>query len=140
MTSIALEQDSNGRFGVVFENGVLKRESNEISCAKHNLFCFGRLNRNLTKNPTLRRGDLSNILVNRELYSNAWAYYLEGNITLEAMQKITEEFNAACNRDFKAGLIQNKVSLKSITKLDKTTVQFTINVGQSPVDFTINLK
>jgi len=140
MTSIALNQDSTGRFNISYENGALKREADELSCAKHNLFCFDRLNKNLTKNPKLRRGDLGSFLEGRDLYSKSWLYYLEGSITLESMTKIAEEFNSACNRDFQAGIIKNKVSLKSITKLDKNTINFTINIGSSSTDYTINLK
>lgn len=140
MTAIALTQDRNGQFEFTYANGAMVRESSELSFAKHNLFCFGRLNINLTINPLLRRGSIGSALENRELYSAAWLYYLEGNINFDAMQKIISEFNRACDRDFNAGLIAKKISLKSITKLDKTSLGFKIQIGSENNDFTINLK
>lgn len=139
MNTVALLQDSNGEFGLKFENGTIVEEPVEVSFAKHNLFCFGRLNKNATKNPLLRRGSILSFLTDKDVFSVAWVYYLEGVITSSNMTKIINEFNRACDRDLKAGLIENSVYLKSVSKLDKTTVLFKIEIGGQDQTFTINL-
>lgn len=139
MEVVALNKDKNGQFTISYENGKLKREQAELSFAKHNLLCFGRGNKNIAKNPTLRRGAIGDFLEGSPLYSNAWIYYLEGVITLNSMQKIIQFFNAACNRDFKNKLFENRIALQSVRKLDKNTIQFTINIGNAPKDIIINI-
>lgn len=139
MNDIALIQDKEGKFSVRYKDGDFVMESSEISFAKHNLLCFGRLNRNLTINPKLRKGDLGSFLENNELFSTAWLYYMESNITLEGMRKLIGEFNRACERDFKLGLFENRILLKNITKLSKNSLLFKIQIGNQTQDFTINI-
>lgn len=139
MNSIALQQDKNGQFSLNYKNGMLVREANEVSFAKHNLLCQGRLNKNLTINPKLRSGSLGSTLENFELYSTAWIYFAEGNMSFEAMEKIIGEFNRACNRDFQAKLITQRIFLKSITKLDKNSLLFKIKFGNQEQEYTINI-
>lgn len=139
MNSIALQQDKNGQFGLVYKEGMLAREASEISFAKHNLLCKGRLNKNLTINPKLRSGSLGSALETFELYSTAWLYFLEGSVSFDAMEKTIGEFNRACNRDFQAKLITQRIFLKSITKLDKNSLLFKIKIGNQEQEYTINI-
>lgn len=139
MDCVALEQNSDGKFIISYENGKLKRERGELSWAKHNLFCFGRLNRLFTTNRKARRGDIGNFLENSNLYSICWSFYVEGVITFQTMKKTIEEFNSACSRDYKSGLFDNKIQLKSIRKLDKNTLNFTIEIGGNSSDITIKI-
>lgn len=139
MNCIALEQDENGEFAIAYENGCLKRELSELSWAKHNLLCFGRLNRLLTRNPRKRNGDLGNFLESSNFYSTCWSYYLEGVINLATMNEIIREFNAACSRDQSKGFFDNKIILSQIRKLDKNTIHFTIKVGDNPTEITIKI-
>lgn len=139
MNTIALIQDSNGEFGIKFENKTFVEESIEMSIAKHNLLCFGRLNKNTTTNPLMRRGSVLSVLNGNEVFSTAWAYYMEGVITTSNITKIINEFNRACDRDLKAGIIEKSIVLKSVTKLDKTTLNFKIEIGGQEQSFTINL-
>lgn len=138
--AIAFTQDKDGKFGITFKDGKIVKEPNEVSFAKHNLLCFGRLNKNLTKNQQLRQGCVGSILEGRNLYSTAWSHYMEGNITLDTMKRLIQDYNAACDRDYKAGLIDKKIKLKSVTKLDKNSLQFKIQIGEQDQNFTINLK
>ena len=71
MKSIALTQNKDKQFVINYSEGVILREDSEIAFAKHNLLCFGRLDRNLTKDPLLRRGSASSVFENRELYSTS---------------------------------------------------------------------
>lgn len=139
MDCISLQQNSQGKFTISYENGQLKREKSEISWAKHNLFCFGRLNRLFTKNRKARRGDIGNFLEGSDLYSICWSFYVEGVINLKTMQEIVTQFNSSCLRDQRKGYFDNKTQLKSITKLDKNTLNFTIEIGGNLSDITIKI-
>jgi hypothetical protein len=133
---IALEQ-KDGEFGVVYENGMLKQEDQNISWVKHNLLCFGRADRNLTVNPTLRKGSLGEFLEGRKLYSNAWKYYLGQNITDDNLKGIKTEFNNACNRDFLLGYITKRISMISCVKTGKNSVLCKVQIGDNQIDLTI---
>lgn len=139
MDCVALEQNNNGEFTISYEKGILKREKAEVSFAKHNLLCFGRLNKIFTKNPRARRGDIGNFLENANLYSICWSFYLEGVINFQTMKNIIAEFNSSCSRDKLKGLFDEKTTLTSISKLDKNTLNFRIEVGGNPSDITINI-
>ncbi len=139
MDCVAFEQNENGEYTISYENGQIKREKAELSWAKHNLLCFGRLNKILTKNPRKRSGDIGNFLESSNFYSTCWAYYLEGIINTTTMKNIIQEFNASCSRDLNNKLFSNDISLKSITKLDKNTLNFTIEVGGNPSEITIKI-
>jgi len=139
MDCIALEQNEKGEFTISYENGMLKREKSELSWAKHNLLCFGRLSKILTKNPRKRNGDIGNFLENNNFYSTCWSYYLEGVINLATMNEIIREFNSSCSRDQSRGLFSNNIKLKSITKLDKNTLNFIIEIGGSSSEITIKI-
>jgi hypothetical protein len=139
MELIALEQNKNGEFTISYENGKLKREKAELSWAKHNLLCFGRLNKLLTKNPRKRNGDIGNFLEGTNFYSTCWSLYREGVINLATMNEIIREFNSSCSRDLAKGFFDNKITLKSITKLDKYTLNFTIEIGGSSSEITIKI-
>lgn len=136
-STVALLQDKTGTFQFQYENGRLKTESIDLSYAKHNLLCFGRLNKNLTINPLLRRGFMGKILENRNFYSTAWVDYLEGNTASASLNSMITEFNAACNRDLTNGLITERIILQTITKLDRNTIQFTIMIGPNTTQIPI---
>ena len=127
MDNIALTQDKDKIFRITYKDGKLVRERSEISFAKHNLFCFGRLDRNLTINPTLRRGFAGSVMENREMYSTAWNSYREGSVTTDTENRIISIFNQACDRDLKFGLFELPIRLISIQRLDKTSLLFNIS-------------
>ena len=138
--AISLKSDGEKGYCLSYENGKLVREMAEISFAKHNILCFGRLNRNLTKNPKLRRGSVVDFLESRSLYSTAWQYFLEGTINPRTSKLIIGDFNKSCDKDHKKGLFKNRISLVSITKLDKTILLFNIKIGSETHDFPINIQ
>lgn len=140
MDCVALEQDKDGRFSISYENGALKREKAELSWAKHNLLCFGRISSIFTnKNPRSRRGDIGNFLEKKSLYSDCWSVYVEGIINIPTMKYIIQSFNSACSRDLKEESFDDKIELTSIRKLDKNTLNFTIEVGGESSEITINI-
>lgn len=139
MDNVAINQNENGVYTISYENGMLKRENSSVSIAKHNLLCFGRLNKNLTKNQKGRLGDIGNYLESKPNFSICWMYYREGIINQQTMQKIIEEFNNSCDRDLKNKVIDKKVILKSVRKLDRNVLGFTISIGGSTQEITINL-
>ena len=139
METVALIQDNEGKFNLNYSEGVLVREDSEISFTKHNLLCFGRLDNNLTKNPTLRNGSASAVLESRLIYSTSWSYYMEGDISLEAMKRIIVDFNTACDRDYKAGLFEERIVLKNITKIDSNSILLRVRIGAQDQEFTINI-
>lgn len=137
--SIALVSDSNGKFNFEYKDGILVREKSENSFAKHNIYCFGRLDPNLTVDPLLRKGFSGSVFESRQMYSIAWAYYQEGDITLSAMEGIIREFNLSCDADFKLGLFEKKIVMKSITKTNKNSILIKIEIGGEDLNFTINI-
>lgn len=139
MNTIALLQNSQGIFDIKFENGTIVEELLEESVAKHNLYCFGRLDANATVNPELRRGFSGSFLEDSEFFSLAWAYYMEGNVTFDSITAIITEFNKACARDYNAGLIEKKIIMKSGTRLDKNSLSFRISIGENTQSFTVNI-
>ena len=133
---IALEQKDNV-FGLVYENGMLKQEDQNVSWIKHNLLCFGRADKNLTVNPTLRKGSLGEFLEGRKLYSNSWRYFLAQNITDDNLSGIKTEFNNACSRDFLLGFMTKKATMISVVKTGKNSVLCKIQIGDNQIEISI---
>lgn len=129
----------NGEFTVIAENGKLKKESSELSYVKHNLLCFGRADKNSIVEPLNRNGSTIEYNDQRAYFSKAWIYFLEGNITESNMIGIINEFNKACDRDLKNGLFTKKISLKSISRLDKTTLLFKVDIGSQSQEIKLSL-
>jgi hypothetical protein len=122
-------QDTNGRWDIEIQNGKIVKENIYSSYLKHNFLCFGRGDRNIVELPEYRRGTIQSLLSNKEYFSQAWIYFLEGNITLENINKIIQEVNIACQRDKRLGLIDKNIEVKSVIKLDKNKLSFTYVVG-----------
>jgi hypothetical protein len=129
----------DGKFCIKAENGKLKKESAENSYIKHNLLCFGRADQYLIAESANRNGSTSEYTDQQAKFSKAWVYYLEGRITERNLFGIVTEFNKACDRDFKRGLFQNKISLKSVSRLDKSTLLFRITIGGQPKELKIQI-
>lgn len=124
-------QDTNGRWDVIIENGKIAKENIYESYLKHNFLCFGRGDKNIVEIPYRRNGNIQSLLENREYFSQAWLYYIEGSITIETVNKIIQEVNIACQRDKRLGLIDKDIQLKSVIKLDKTKLLFTYKIGSA---------
>lgn len=139
MNTIAISKTINGDFDISFENGSFVEELSEESFAKHILLCFGRLNENATVNPLIRNGDLASYFEDEELFSIAWAFYIENNIRFENINQIIEQFNKSCDRDFNKGLFSQKIKMTNISKIDKNTVSFKITIGDTDKAITINI-
>jgi len=129
----------NGEFTVVAENGRLKMEPAELSYVKHNLLCFGRADKYLIPEASNRQGSTMEYNDQRPYFSKAWVYFLEGNITDSNLTEIINEFNKACDRDLKAGLFTRKISLKTISRLDKATLLFNVDIGGQPQEIKISI-
>ena len=135
----ALFEQENGEYTIKFENGKIKTTSPEYSLAQHNLLCYGRLNKNMTTNPKNRLGWSGAAAYAKAFFSTAWKNYLEGNITQENISVMITDFNQACNRDFLSGLVSQKVAIKSVYKLDKTTLKINMTVGSDPQSIVISI-
>ena len=122
-------QNTNGYWDIVIENGKIVKENIYESYLKHNFLCFGRGDKNIVEIPERRKGTIQSLLENREYFSQAWLYYIEGNITLSNVNKIIQEVNIACQRDKRLGLIDKDIQLKSVIKLDKTKLSFIYAIG-----------
>lgn len=129
----------NGEFTIEFENGKIKRGAPEQSYALHNLLCFGRLDKNLTINPIKRRGWSGSSAYVREFFSSAWNYYLESEFTKAKVDMIINEFNKACTRDYSLGLVDKKIKISQIIKLDRTTMKISLTLDSSPSEIIIKL-
>lgn len=129
----------DGNFTIEFENGKIKRGSAEQSFALHNLLCFGRLNKTLIPRGSFGGGWAGSIAYVKEFFSPAWSYYKEGNFTTTELRGIINEFNKACDRDYRAGLIQNKIIINKIYKLDKTTMVINLGLDNGETEITIKL-
>jgi hypothetical protein len=140
MQTIALVQNkNNNQFKLEYENGDFVTEDAEISFLKHNLYCFGRSEKGLSIIPTSRRGFSGSVLVGRELYSSAWLYYLEGDITFTAMDRLMADFNKSCDKDYKNKLIEKRIVLNEIIKLEKNTLLFKVSIGPNDKKIIINI-
>lgn len=137
--NIALIKNEEGYYNLKYKNGTLVTEDPEMSYIKHNLLCFGRLNRNFTEVNNNRLGSAISSLEGREMYSTSWNYFKEGLITQENVRNLVQEFNRACNRDYNLGLFNKKIKLETVSRLDKETLIFTINVGGEPKKLTIDI-
>jgi hypothetical protein len=122
-------QNTDGLWDVEIQNGKIVKENIYFSYLKHNFLCFGRGDRNIVELPEYRRGTIQSLLSNKEYFSQAWIYFLEGSITLENINKIIQEVNIACQRDKRLGLIDKNIEVKSVIKLDKNKLSFTYVVG-----------
>lgn len=129
----------NGNFTIEFENGKIKRGSAEQSFALHNLLCFGRLNESLIPKGSFGGGWAGTIAYAKDFFSSAWSYYKEGNFTTTELKGVINEFNQACDRDYRAGLIANKVIINKIYKLDKTTMVINMALDTGDTNITITL-
>ena len=137
--AIAFDKNQEGVFDISYENGKLKREDNSLAFLKANLYCFGRLDPNLTVDPLLRKGSAISALESSEAFSTAWAFYLEGDISNQSMEELIKEFNISTERDYRNGLIDKKITLNYINKLSKNSIRLNINIGQEEVDFEVNV-
>lgn len=122
-------QNANGQWDFIIENGKIVTENIYESYLKHNFLCFGRADKNIAEIAERRKGTIQSLLENREYFSQAWLYYIEGNITLSNINKIIQEVNIACQRDKRLGLIDKDIQLKSVIKLDKTKLAFIYTIG-----------
>lgn len=129
----------DGKFCVKAEKGRLKKEDAELAYIKHNLLCFGRADQYLIPESANRNGHSGEYTDQQAKFSKAWVYYLEGRITEQNVFGIATEFNKACDRDLKRGLFSKKISLKNISKLDKTTLLFRIEIGGQPKELKIEI-
>lgn len=139
MTDCIAFTQKNGEFTIEFENGKIKRGTAEQSYALHNLLCFGRLNRHMTINQTKRLGWAGSSAYVREFFSTAWNYYLESNITTENLQFLINEFNSACERDYRNGLIDRSLKISRISRLSRTTLKITLSIDSAQTDIVIDL-
>jgi len=137
--TIEFNKNQEGSFDISYENGQLKREDNSLSFLKANLYCFGRLDPNLTVDPLLRKGSAISALETSEMFSTAWSLYLEGDISSQAMEQLIIQFNLSTERDYRNGLIDKKITLNYISKLSKTSILLNINIGQEEVEFEVNV-
>lgn len=122
-------QNSDGDWDIKIENGKIVKENIYVSYLKHNFLCFGRGDKNIVAIPEYRKGTIQSYIENREYFSQAWLYYIEGNITLQNINKIIQEVNAACQRDKRLGFIDKDIQVKSVIKLDKNKLSFTYVIG-----------
>lgn len=139
MNAIAINKNIDQEFDISFENGSIVRELKEESFLKHNLLCFGRLNNNSTKDPTVRIGDLISFFEDSEIFSISWAYFRENNINFNTITKIIEKFNKACDRDFNNGLLDHRIKMINITKLGRNNLLFKVIIGDIEQEITINI-
>jgi hypothetical protein len=139
MTECIAFVQKEGKFTIEFENGKIKRGTPEQSYALHNLLCFGRLNRHLTANQTKRLGWAGDSAYVKEFFSSAWNYYLESNITQDSLKLLINEFNRACDRDYRDGYLDRKLKIAKITRLTKTTLKITLAIDLSQTDIIIEL-
>jgi len=135
---IAFVQKDN-KFTIEFENGKIKRGTCEQSYALHNLLCYGRLNKNLTVNQVKRMGWAGSTAYVREFFSSAWNYYLEANMTQDGIKLLINEFNRACDRDYRGGLLDRSLKISKITRLAKSTLKITLAIDSSQTDIIIEL-
>jgi hypothetical protein len=138
MKCIAFEQ-VNGVFTLKTEKGKLKREEPELSYLKHNFMCFGRADKQLIAEPANRRGWSGEATLNSPEFSKAWVYFKEGSIKSSAMNGIVNEFNNACNRDFKRGLFPRKITINEIIKLEKNNLLIKVLIGNQPTQLRISI-
>jgi len=124
-----LFQNIDGKWDIIVENGKIKKENIYESYLKHNFLCFGRGDKNIVQTPERRNGTIQSLLDNKEYFSQAWLYYIEGNITIQNVNKIIQEINTACQRDKRLGLIDKDIQLQSVIKLDKTKLLFTYKIS-----------
>ena len=124
-----ISQNESGVWDLQIENGAIVKEDIYQSYLKHNFLCFGRGDKNIVAIPEYRRGTLQSYLGNREFFSQAWIYYMEGNISEPQVTKIIQEINKACQRDKRLGLIDKDINLKSVINLDKNKLSFTFVLG-----------
>jgi hypothetical protein len=129
----------NGEFTIEFENGKMKRGSAEQSYALHNLLCFSRLDANLTVNQTKRLGWAGAAAYAKEFFSTAWNDYVESNIDPKTIGNMTNEFNRACSRDYKNGLIDRKIKIVQVNRLDRTSLKIKLGIDSSITDLIIKL-
>lgn len=129
----------NGEFTIEFENGRIKRGSAEQSYALHNLLCFSRLDGNLTVNQTKRLGWAGASAYAREFFSTAWNNYIESNIDQKTISDMINEFNRASSRDYKNGLIDRKIKIIQVNRLDRTSLKIKLGIDSSITDIIIKL-
>lgn len=137
--TIALEESSFGRYDVVYENGMLKREPRELSFVKHNFACFGRSNDDSTSKPEKKEGDLLSFFEQNEVFSTAWTNYIENNNTTTNISNIIIDFNKSTERDFQLGLFDKKIEIKSGVKLDKNTILVKVEIDNQSTEFEFNI-
>lgn len=129
----------DGNFTIEFENGKIKRGSPEQSFALHNLLCFGRLDKTLIPKGSFGGGWAGSAAYAKDFFSAAWSYYKEGNFTTTELRGVINEFNKACDRDYRAGLIKNKIIINNIYKLDRTTMVINLGLDTGETNITISL-
>lgn len=139
MTECIAFTQKDGEFTIEFEGGKIKRGTAEQSYALHNLLCFSRLNANLTTNQTKRLGWAGTAAYSKEFFSSAWNNYLESNMSLSNITLMTNEFNRACSRDYLAGLIDKKIKIIQVNRLDRTTAKIKLGIDSSTTDIVIKL-
>lgn len=139
MTECVAFTQKNGEFTIEFENGKIKRGTSEQSYALHNLLCFSRLDANLTVNQTKRLGWAGAAAYAKEFFSTAWNSYIESNIDQATIQLMINEFNRACSRDYRNGLVDRKVKIVQVNRLDRTSLKIKLGIDSSTTDIIIKL-
>lgn len=129
----------DGRFTIEFEDGQIKMGSANQSYALHNLLCFKRLERPLTKDQSKRLGWAGATTYTKEFFSTAWNYYLESGFTQNNLSNLINKFNDACNRDFNNGYIDSKIKIVRLNRLNKETLKITLDINSSQTDITIQI-
>jgi len=139
MTECVAFTQKDGEFTIEFENGKIKRGIAEQSYALHNLLCFSRLDANLTIDQTKRLGWAGAAAYSREFFSSAWNNYVESNMDPATIQLMINEFNRACSRDYLSGLIDKKIKIIQVNRLDRTTTRIKLGIDSSTTDIVIKL-
>jgi len=139
MNELVAFTQKDGEFTIEFENGKIKRGTPERSYALHNLFCFGRLSEDLASKEGKKLGWAGSPAFLKEFFSTAWSYYLEDDFTTSSVRNMINEFNRACDRDYKAGLTTRKVAINKVFKLDKTTMVVNLILDSGETNITIKL-
>ena len=112
-------EQKNGVFDISFSNGTIATEDNNISFAKHNLLCFGRINKDLTNSYENRAGTMADVFEADKFFSIAWVGYIEGIIQEKSLEFIKSSFNKSCDKDLANNLVDKKIRITDIIETNK---------------------
>lgn len=138
-SSIAMMQDKNLNWDIVFQNGSIKMEKAINSAVKHIIFCNGRVGESLQSVRDRRGGFLGDVFNAISSFSPAWYYYIQNYYTNQVRLILRDTILSALLQDQTIALVRETGGTVDVAVniLSRNTVAIIVTINSEKFLFEV---